>query len=38
VIVAVALGSGLIAFGLKRLPDRVLEDTGTSCRLEGDQP
>jgi len=33
-IVLVLAGSGLIAAGLKRLPDRLLEATASSCPLE----
>ncbi|MHB8463238.1 MAG: hypothetical protein ACYDH6_21810 [Acidimicrobiales bacterium] len=33
--VLVALGSMLIAFGMRRLPDRVLEESATACTLGG---
>ena len=33
--VLVLLGSALIAFGLRKLPDRVLEAPSTTCPLGG---
>lgn len=35
-VVLALLGSGLIAAGLKRLPDHVLAETGSACPLGGD--
>jgi hypothetical protein len=35
-VVLALLGSGLIAAGLKRLPDRVLASSGGACSLGGD--
>jgi fibronectin-binding autotransporter adhesin len=34
--IVVVLGSALIGFGLRRLPDRVLEHQATMCTREGD--
>jgi hypothetical protein len=33
-IVFALLGAGLFAFGMKRLPDRVLQSAGSTCSLE----
>jgi hypothetical protein len=34
-VMLVILGSGLIAAGLRRLPDRVLQEPSTVCTLGG---
>jgi hypothetical protein len=36
-IIAALIGAGLLAIGMRRLPDQVLQPTGTTCRLEEQQ-